>query len=111
MWCKRIAILTLCVMAVACKKKVPDAELVAKVDGEGITKADFDAMVERNMARYKGQGHALPPGIETRIKESVLRRAGSVSRTTTSYRTLRSARWTRLDWWCSSTSRPMTGST
>ena len=53
---------------------VPDSELVAKVNGDGITKKEFDTAVERNMARYKGQGHELPPGIESRIKESVLRR-------------------------------------
>ena len=51
-----------------------DAELVAKVEGEGITKADYDAAVARNLSRYQGQGHKLPPGIEQRIQESVLRR-------------------------------------
>ncbi|MEZ4272037.1 MAG: peptidylprolyl isomerase [Myxococcota bacterium] len=58
----------------ACQKSGPKEELVAKVNGEGITKAQFETAVERNMARYRGQGHTLPPGIETRIKESVLRR-------------------------------------
>ncbi len=58
----------------ACDKSLPDSELVAKVNDEGISKAEFDAEVERNMARYRGQGHTLPPGIEQRIKESVLRR-------------------------------------
>jgi peptidyl-prolyl cis-trans isomerase C len=51
-----------------------DADYVAKVNGQGITKLEFDQAVERNMARYKGQSHQLPPGIETKIKESVLRR-------------------------------------
>jgi peptidyl-prolyl cis-trans isomerase C len=53
---------------------VSDSDLVAKVNGDGITKTEFDQAVERNMARYKGQSHQLPPGIETKIKESVLRR-------------------------------------
>lgn len=77
MWLKRVSVVApvVAVMGlVACGKKVPDEELVAKVNGEGITKAQFDSMVERNMARYRGSGHTLPPGIEVRIKESVLRR-------------------------------------
>lgn len=49
-------------------------ELAATVNGTGITKAAYEAAVERNLLRYQGQGHKLPPGIEQRIKESVLRR-------------------------------------
>ena len=48
--------------------------LAAKVNGDGITKVDYEAAVARNLLRYQGQGHKLPPGIEQRIKESVLRR-------------------------------------
>ena len=55
-------------------KSLSDSELAAKVEGEVITKADFEVAVLRNMARYQGQGHKLPPGIEQRIRESVLRR-------------------------------------
>ena len=51
-----------------------DDDLVAKVNGGGITTAAYEAAVERNLLRYQGQGHQLPPGIEQRIKESVLRR-------------------------------------
>ena len=64
-------------MAFGCQNaanNTPAEELVAKVNGEGITKSSFDTAVERNMARYKGKGQKLPPGIEQRIKESVLRR-------------------------------------
>ena len=64
-------------MAFGCQNaanNAPAEELVAKVNGEGITKSSFDTAVERNMARYKGKGQKLPPGIEQRIKESVLRR-------------------------------------
>ena len=49
-------------------------ELVARVNGVGVTRSEFDDILERNMARYRGQGHTLPAGIELRIKESVLRR-------------------------------------
>ena len=72
----RLAGLALVGLLTACsgQEAAPQAELVAKVNGEGITKSDFDTAVERNMARYKGKGHKLPPGIEVRIQESVLRR-------------------------------------
>ena len=68
-----LAVVAIAFIAFACKTTPPE-ELVAKVNGEGIVKKDFEVQVERNMARYRGQGHALPPGIENRIKESVLRR-------------------------------------
>ncbi len=74
---KRLIFAVLCVGLLgplSCKTAVPEGELVAKVNGKGISKAAFDGMVERNMARYQGHGHTLPPGIESRIKESVLRR-------------------------------------
>ena len=71
---KRFVVIALGLSFFSCKGGVPDSELVAKVNGEGITKVDFDAAVERNMSRYRGQGHELPPGIEQRIQESVLRR-------------------------------------
>jgi peptidyl-prolyl cis-trans isomerase C len=68
---KRVSVVALLVLG-ACG--IPDSELVAKVNGQGITKKLFESEVERNLARYKGQGHELPPGIEGRIRESVLRR-------------------------------------
>jgi peptidyl-prolyl cis-trans isomerase C len=70
---KRVSVVGLALTLWACKS-VPDSELVAKVNGENVTKKEFESQVERNLARYKGQGHELPPGIETRIRESVLRR-------------------------------------
>ena len=48
--------------------------LVAKVNGEGITQAEYDKEVEQNLSRYKGIHAELPEGIDERIKESVLRR-------------------------------------
>lgn len=69
---KRVAVVAALALLGACG--VRDADLVAKVNGDGITKKEFEAEVERNLARYKGQGHELPPGIEVRIRESVLRR-------------------------------------
>jgi peptidyl-prolyl cis-trans isomerase C len=72
MLCKRVVVAALIALIGACG--VRDKDLVAKVNGQGVTKKQFEAEVERNLARYKGQGHELPPGIETRIRESVLRR-------------------------------------
>ena len=72
----RLVGLALIGLLTACNSEeaTPKAELVATVDGQGITKSEFDSAVDRNMARYKGKGHKLPPGIEVRIQESVLRR-------------------------------------
>ena len=70
---KRLGMIGVLALVGACNR-VPDSELAAKVNGEGITKKDFETQVERNMARYKGQGQELPPGIDSRIRESVLRR-------------------------------------
>jgi peptidyl-prolyl cis-trans isomerase C len=74
MFSKRMFLLALFGAAVACNTGVPESEIVAKVNGEPITKTEFEAQVERNLARYRGQNHQLPPSIEQRIKESVLRR-------------------------------------
>ena len=63
-----------CLLLAACKTGVPESELVAKVNEEGITKKEFDEQVERNLARFRGQAPQMPPGIEARIQESVLRR-------------------------------------
>jgi ABC-type uncharacterized transport system YnjBCD substrate-binding protein len=72
---KRLTIISLCFIAFACRKDTaPAEEAVAKVNGEAVGKKAFDAAVERNMARYKGQAKQLPPGIEVRIRQSVLRR-------------------------------------
>jgi parvulin-like peptidyl-prolyl isomerase len=74
MFARRITGIGLCLLAVACKRGIPDEEVAAKVNGEPITKVEFQAQVDRNMARYRGTNHQLPPSIEVRIKESVLRR-------------------------------------
>ncbi len=74
MFAKRILAIALVVLAFACKRGVPEEEIAAKVNGEPITKTEFQAQVDRNMARYRGTNHQLPPSIEVRIKESVLRR-------------------------------------
>jgi len=84
MFLRQIAMVGLLGLLAACQTSTTDgtsgtnskstAELVAKVNGAGITKADYEAAVARNLSRYQGQGHKLPPGIEQRIQESVLRR-------------------------------------
>lgn len=58
----------------ACKPSPPAAALVARVNGEGITRGQFDELVSRNLRRYSSQTAALPEGIRTRIEEGVLRR-------------------------------------
>ena len=73
MFAKRIALFGVLALFSACKGRLGE-ELVAKVNGDGIGKKEFEMEVERNLTRYRGQAHELPPGIEDRIKESVLRR-------------------------------------
>lgn len=66
--------LLLAMSAAGCDKTLPEDEIAAKVNGKPIAKKNFKAALERNMARYQGKGHELPPGIEARIKQSVLRK-------------------------------------
>lgn len=61
-------------LAVACNRKLPDSEVAARVNDQPITKKEFDDAAERNLSRYRNQGHQLQPNIEARIRESVLRR-------------------------------------
>ena len=58
----------------ACRGPGPSIDAVAKVNGEAITRAAFDDLVERNLRRYNNQTAALPAGIRSRIEEGVLRR-------------------------------------
>jgi parvulin-like peptidyl-prolyl isomerase len=58
----------------ACRGPGPSVDAVAKVNGEAITRAAFDDLVERNLRRYNNQTSALPAGIRSRIEEGVLRR-------------------------------------
>lgn len=71
---KRIALLGLVFAVGACKSKPSDDELVAKINGEGITKVEFEAESQRYLARYKGASAELPPGLEDRLRESIVRR-------------------------------------
>ncbi|MEE2962512.1 MAG: peptidylprolyl isomerase [Myxococcota bacterium] len=72
---RRIILIGL-VLLMGCEtsQKVDPKDIAAKVNGEVILKADYEKLLERNLARYRGQGQGLPPGIDVRIKESVLRR-------------------------------------
>lgn len=54
--------------------RVPDAEIAARVNGQIILKKDFNIQVEHSLARFRGQNAQLPPGIASRIEDSVLRR-------------------------------------
>jgi parvulin-like peptidyl-prolyl isomerase len=46
----------------------------ARVNGQPITREAFVTAVEQHMARYRSGGHQLPLSIESRIRESILRR-------------------------------------
>jgi peptidyl-prolyl cis-trans isomerase SurA len=64
----------LCLLSLGgCKSKV-DAQTVAKVNDRPILQKQYTPALERSMARFIAQGTTLPPGIEARIKETVLRR-------------------------------------
>lgn len=62
--------------AAACTHKAPETtdDVVARVGAGQIYRSQFQALVERNLARYTSQGKQLPPGITARIEESVMRR-------------------------------------
>jgi len=60
-------------LGIACTLS-PDKKPVAKVNGKAITTKEYEDEVTRNLARYRGASEQLPPGIEQRIRESVLRR-------------------------------------
>src|SRR5262245_45952777 len=62
------------VLATACNRKLPDSEVAARVNDQPITRKEFEDTAERNLSRYRNQGHQLQPNIEARIRESVLRR-------------------------------------
>ncbi len=66
--------LGLLVFSTACNRKLPDSEVAARVNDQPITKKEFEEAAERNLSRYRNQGHQLQPNIEARIRESVLRR-------------------------------------
>src|SRR6187549_2664012 len=62
------------ILAAACNRRLPDSEVAARVNDQPITRKEFDETAERNLNRYRNQGHQLQPNIEARIRESVLRR-------------------------------------
>ncbi|MBC7793082.1 MAG: peptidyl-prolyl cis-trans isomerase, partial [Clostridia bacterium] len=62
------------VLVTACSNKLPDSQLAARVNGEPITKTDFESAADRNLSRYRNQGQQLQPNVEARIRDSVLRR-------------------------------------
>jgi len=52
---------------------VAPVPLAARVNGQPITLDAFAAEMERQMVRYRTGGHQLPPSIELRVRETVLR--------------------------------------
>lgn len=70
--CCLLAALVLAIAA--CDAPAPNAELVARVNGQGIPKAQYEAEVRSQLARYRSRGQAFRPASEQRVKESVMRR-------------------------------------
>lgn len=65
--------LALCFLA-ACHTNVAPEPAVARVNGEDISKAQFQEVLGRNLRRYGNGGKDLKAGMNARIQESVLRR-------------------------------------
>lgn len=67
-----LAVLT----TIACAHQAPEPsdDAVARVGAVQIHRSQFQALVDQNLARYTSQGKSLPPGITSRIEESVMRR-------------------------------------
>jgi peptidyl-prolyl cis-trans isomerase C len=64
-------------LLVACENKGEESggkEVVARVGDQVITKAEFDAAVNKTRERYKNIGHMQQPAIDSRIQQNVLRR-------------------------------------
>ena len=61
-------------LAAACTPRIADVDLAARVNGAPVLKTDFAQQVEVQVVRYRGHGQQLPPGIEARLKESILKR-------------------------------------
>jgi parvulin-like peptidyl-prolyl isomerase len=59
---------------IACTPKEPPVELVAKVNGQGITRPEFDAHVSRTLDRYKDKQQQMTPKAKRHIEQSALRR-------------------------------------
>lgn len=62
----------LLVWATACRGQLPAADVVARVNGEAISKQAFEDAVARELRRYGEQRAALPEGVVARLQESVL---------------------------------------
>ncbi len=69
-----LSVLLITALGVGACKKDPSQAAVATVDGQAITQGAYDAALKQTLERYQGAGAALPPGLEERLKEIVLRR-------------------------------------
>jgi len=70
----RLAAAFLALALAACGKPAPQAELVARVNGQGLTRAQLDARFARDAARVAGTGESAKPGMDQRVREAALRR-------------------------------------
>lgn len=56
----------------ACRSQLPAADVVARVNGEAISKQAFEEVVSRSLKRFGDQRSALPDGVVARLQEGVL---------------------------------------
>ena len=79
------AVLTALATATACPKKAADGGEgkeasaaaggpVARINGEDVSRADFDKQMERTRARFQRAGRQVAPALETRLKENLVRK-------------------------------------
>jgi peptidyl-prolyl cis-trans isomerase C len=47
---------------------------VAKINGEEISRSDFDKQMERTRSRFQRAGRQIAPALETRLKENLIRK-------------------------------------
>lgn len=71
----RVAIAVLALLALgACRQPDPGQEPVARVNGQSITRAHFESEARQEIALQLAGREQVRPGMEQRIRESVLRR-------------------------------------
>jgi peptidyl-prolyl cis-trans isomerase C len=79
------AVLTTLATVTACPKKADEAGgdkgasasaggPVARINGEEVSRGDFDKQMERTRARFQRAGRQVAPALETRLKENLVRK-------------------------------------
>jgi peptidyl-prolyl cis-trans isomerase C len=79
------AVVSALVTATACPKKAADGGdgsgslaasggPVARINGQDVSRAEFDKQMERTRARFQRAGRQVAPALETRLKENLVRK-------------------------------------